>query len=521
MSGDLKDPRTSLPKGTLLAVAGGFVVYSVVPVWLAWNADSQTLIENKNFMFEAALFPSLIYAGVFGATLSSAIGSILTAPRTLQALAMDGVVPRIFAKGAGPSNEPRAGILFSFIIAQAAILLGSLDAIAPILTMFFLATYGFTNLACGLERWAANPSFRPSLAVSPIISLTGAVGCFYVMSIIDLPAMIAATVICGGIYLFVQRSALGATYGDARHGIWAAVVRAALQGLRRVDYHPRNWRPNLLVLGGNPEKRAYLLQLGNAMVQERGIVTYFHLLEGKVQEKVGTRDMLLESLSNKLERDFPNVFYRVDVVDEVYRGAVSVAQSYGLGNFEANTVLVGWPNQAERATDYLQMLRDLSSLDKTLLVLRYDPKRRFGNYRDIHIWWGGFRGNGGMMLLLGYLLTAHYKWKHAKVHVITVVDKEARVSEVEAALRLVLTNARLTAIPRVLVQGEKSVPEVMQDESKAADLVIVGMNLPEASGEDEGYMATNQAFLETLPSTVLVKSGRDFDGEPVLMDENG
>lgn len=125
------------------------------------------------------------------------------------------------------------------------------------------------------------------------------------------------------------------------------------------------------------------------------------------------------------------------------------------------------------------------------------------------------------MLLLGYLLTAHYKWKHAKVHVITVVDKESRVTEVEAALKLVLTNARLNAIPRVLVQGEKSVPEVMQQESKLADLVIVGMNLPEASGEDEGYMATNQAFLETLPSTVLVKSGRDFDGEPVLMDENG
>ena len=126
-----------------------------------------------------------------------------------------------------------------------------------------------------------------------------------------------------------------------------------------------------------------------------------------------------------------------------------------------------------------------------------------------------------MMLLLGYLLNAHYKWRHAKVHVITVVDKVSRVPEVEAALGLVLTNARLNAIPRVIVQGSKSVPEVMQEESKEADLVIVGMNLPAASAEDEAYMATNQAFLETLPSTVLVKSGRDFDGEPVLMDEHG
>lgn len=520
MSGDLKNARESLPKGTLLAVAGGFVVYMVVPCWLAMNADSQTLIENKNFMFEAALIPSLIYAGVFGATISSALGSILTAPRTLQALAMDGIVPRIFAKGSGPSNEPRAGIIFSFLIAEAGILLGSLDAIAPILTMFFLATYGFTNLACGLERWAATPSFRPSLVVSPFISLTGAFGCFYVMSIIDLPAMIASTALCTGIYLFVQRSALGATYGDARHGIWAAVVRAALQGLRRVDYHPRNWRPNLLVLGGNPEKRSYLLQLGNAIVQERGLVTYFHLLEGKVQDKVQVRADLNERLKEKLQRDFPNVFYRVDVVDEVYRGAVSVSQSYGLGTFEANTVLVGWPNQKDRSREYLQMLRDLTSLDKTVLVLRYDPIRRFGNHREIHIWWGGFRGNGGMMLLLGYLLTAHYKWKNATVHVITVVDRESRVEEVETVLRLVLTNARLSAVPKVLVQGARSVPQVMREESQSADLVIVGMKLPKAGDDDEAYMEKNRSFLDGLPSTVLVKSGRDFDGEPVLMDGN-
>ena len=338
------------------------------------------------------------------------------------------------------------------------------------------------------------------------------------MSIIDLPAMIAATLICGGIYFIVQRSALGATYGDARHGIWAAVVRAALQGLRRVDYHPRNWRPNLLVLGGNPEKRSHLLQLGNAIVQERGIVTYFHLLEGKVRDKIGTRQELQEGLREKLLEDFPNVFYRVDVVDEVYRGAVSVSQSYGLGTFEANTVLLGWPNEGERATDYLQMLRDITCLDKTVLVLRYDPLRRFGNYRDIHIWWGGFRGNGGMMLLLGYLLTAHYKWRHAKVHVITVVEKESRVEEVTTALELVLGNARLNAEPRVLVKGNRSVPEVMREESQQADLVIVGMNIPDASDEDESYMSKNKEFLEALPSTVLVRSGRDFEGEPVLMD---
>ena len=122
------------------------------------------------------------------------------------------------------------------------------------------------------------------------------------------------------------------------------------------------------------------------------------------------------------------------------------------------------------------------------------------------------------MLLLGYLLTAHYKWRHAKVHVITVVEKESRVEEVTTALEMVLGNARLNAEPRVLVKGNRSVPEVMREESQQADLVIVGMNIPDASDEDESYMSKNKEFLEALPSTVLVRSGRDFEGEPVLMD---
>ena len=105
--------------------------------------------------------------------------------------------------------------------------------------------------------------------------------------------------------------------------------------------------------------------------------------------------------------------------------------------------------------------RDLIALDKTVMVLRYDPKRRFGNYRRIQIWWG-LRGNGGMMLLLGYLLRAHYKWRNAQAEVMTVVQKESRIPEVKMALQLVLDNARLDAEPKVLVQGDESIPALME-----------------------------------------------------------
>ena len=130
------------------------------------------------------------------------------------------------------------------------ILVGSLDLIAPVLTMFFLATYGVTNLACGLERWADSPSFRPTFKLPAWVSLAGAVACFYVMSIINFPAMLAALAISALLFTYAQRRQLDATWGDARHGIWAALLRGALLQLHRSSYHPINWRPNMIILGG-------------------------------------------------------------------------------------------------------------------------------------------------------------------------------------------------------------------------------------------------------------------------------
>ena len=389
MSGDLKDPRKSIPRGTLAAIAVGFVVYMAFPIWLALNYDNATLTSNTEAVFDLAMVPALIYVGVWGATLSSALGSILTAPRTLQALAKDGLAPRLFGQGYGKGQEPVAGLVLTFVLSQVGIFLGSLDLIAPVLTMFFLATYGVTNIACGLQKWAASPSFRPRFRVAAPISLGGGLACFYVMSIIDLPAMVVALLLCAAIYLVAQRRALGTTYGDARHGIWAALVRSALQRLRRAEFHPQNWRPNLVVFGGNPKKRTYLLRLGNAIVQDRGIITYFHLLKGKIIDLADTRKDLFRSYEPDVAERFPNVFYRVDIAGDIYRGACQIAQSYGVGNFEANTVMLGWPRKIERSEAYVQMLRDLVALDKSLLLVRFDEGRELGQQKQIHVWWGG------------------------------------------------------------------------------------------------------------------------------------
>lgn len=519
MSGDLRDPRKAIPKGTMLAIGAGFIVYILMPIWLAMNATPNALVSNKYIVWEISRFQALIYAGVWGATLSSAVGSILAAPRTLQALAIDDLAPKMFAKGYGPLNEPRLGVLLTFFLAEIGILIGSLDLIAPILTMFFLATYGVTNLACGLENWASSPSFRPTFRVPTWVSMVGALACFYVMSVINLLAMIVALLVCTAIFIHAERRALSTTWGDARHGIWAAMLRTSLLQMHHTDYHPMNWRPNLLILGGNPKKRSYLLEAGGALVQEYGVVSYFHLLTGNVNEYAQRRRDLAATLEGHLTDKYPNVFYRVEIVDNLYKGAVAVAQSYGVGRFEANTVMVGWPNTSDNIEEFVSMLRDLRALERSLLLINYDEQKKFGQYKQIHVWWGGLRGNGSLILLLAYLLQADSRWRNAEVTLYTVIESEAAREGVESNLQTVLEQARLKAGVKVIVRGGHPISSIMHGASSEADLTILGLRLPEGDQSGIEFFERYNQFVESLPTTILVCSARNFEGEPVLFDD--
>lgn len=517
MSGDLRDSRRDLPRGTLAAIAVGLVVYLFMPIYLATHASTHTLITEKDVVWGLSRWPQLIFVGVWGATISSAVGSILTAPRTLQALAQDGLAPAALAAGVGPNNEPRIGMAVTFALAECGILLGNLDVIAPILTMFFLATYGLTNLACGLERWAASPSYRPSFKVSAWVSLGGALACFYVMSIIHLPAMLVALGFCFAIFVVTERRDLDLTYGDARHGLWSALVRAALLNLRKLPFHPGNWRPNLVILGGHPDERPWLLEVGEAIVQRRGMVTYFQLLEGSVAERSTQAAHLQATVEPRLLAEHPTVFYRAEVVPEVFPGAVSVVQSYGVGPFQANTALLGWPREAkgpEHADGYLAMLRDLAQLEKSLFLINWQPSRGLGQRRSIHVWWGGLQGNGGLMLLLAHLLLGDRRWQGADVTVVTVVETETQRAEASRSMSGILEAARLRATVQVLLRRQRPIQDIMSEVSSGADLAILGIGLPD--DEASAFFERMQTMLAAMPTTVLVHSSRNFEGEPVL-----
>ena len=296
MSGDLKDPARSIPRGTLAALGVGYLVYMTLPVILSTRADAQTLMDDPLVMRQIAFWGDAILLGVWGATLSSALGSILGAPRVLQALARDGVLPRrlrILGRGSGEDDEPRIGTVVTLGVALAAVSLGELNLIAPILTMFFLASYFTVNLAAGLEGALRSPSFRPSFRVHWSFSLLGALGCLVVMFLINVVATVVATVVIGGVFLWLESRELRTAWGDVRRGVLLSLARSVLLRLDDDEPDPKNWRPNLLVLSGAPTTRWYQIELARSLTHGRALMTVATVL------KTGAEDPERKS---KLER---------------------------------------------------------------------------------------------------------------------------------------------------------------------------------------------------------------------------
>jgi amino acid transporter len=360
MSGDLEDPGKSIPTGTLAAVGVGYAIYMALPFLLVLNAPAETLVADSLVMRRIAVWGDAILLGVWGATLSSAVGSILGAPRVLQALARDGVLPRPLAflgRGSGEADEPRIGTVVTLALALAAVWLGDLDLIAPVLTMFFLTTYGVVNVAAGLEKFLGSPSFRPRFEVPWVVSLLGAVGCVAVMLLINAVATAVAAAIVLAIFLWLERSGLESAFGDVRRGMWMEITRQGLLHLDRAAPDPRNWRPHALVLTGAPSRRWHLVETADQLGHGRGLLTVATVLPDDLSPE---RRRSMETKVRKYIFDRGvQALVRVTAAPDPYVGAERLVESYGLGPLAPNTVLIGASHREADRARYCELLRSL------------------------------------------------------------------------------------------------------------------------------------------------------------------
>ena len=509
MSGDLKDPKYSIPIGTLSAIGVGLIVYIVLAVFMAYNINSEVLKTDYNILMKMAFFAPVVVAGIWGATLSSALGGILGGPRILQAMSIDKVTPKIFSKGKGENNEPVNALLLVFIIAEAGILIGELDVIARVVSMFYLTAYGFINITYFLESWA-NPDFQPTFKIKRWIGFLGFVASFGVMFKLDMLAMFGALAVVGGLYFWLERKEVKLQSNDVWRSVWENVVN---KGLKQIDAQATeisNWNPNVILFSGASAHQSYLLELSKTVSGRTGIVTNFKLILDKENRKPlkKTEQIVRDEIFNDL-----GIFARQIKVDNIYSGITNIATTFGFSGVEPNTIMMGWPKGLENSLEYSKMTETLLHLDYNLLYLDFDQKTKFGNYQTVDLWWRETDSkNAEMMLNIARFIIASQKWNKTNIRVLFVNNNNVKKEIIKLKISKLVEDLRVNVKIKIINNAveQKAFYDIIEELSGSTDLTLVGIPDYKIEKQAEFILKTNHLF-ENIGSTLLVKAANNFN----------
>jgi len=489
LSGDLRDPRRSIPLGTLGATVTGLVVYVAAVVKLAFSAPPEVLAHEPLVMSQIALWGPIIPIGLACATLSSALGSILVAPRTLQALGGDQVAPTEFANrwlaaGIGGANEPRNAALITSLLAVATAGIGSIDFVARIVSMFFMVTYGSLCAISFLEHFAARPSYRPTFRSKWYLSLLGAVLSLLLMFQMDPGYALLAIVLMGGIYWGLKRSAAGEDdLADIFRGVMTQTTRHFLVQLQRTssERQEHDWRPNLIVVGEHTFERSAPLQLVTWICRRQGFGTYLHLVRGRLDAETYARcerDVIprLVELTEARRSDV--------VVDTLVSPSLrsALAQAFQMPSVTGRrfnaTMLEFALDDPERWLDEMTDGCQLAWQSRTSPLLLRHGERFFGSRRHLHLWltWHDL-DNAPLMILLAYILLGHPDWAEAELRIHAAFPRSeapretARLVEMIREGRLPISLKSLRIVP---TDDAAAYDQLVEERSAGADLVILG-----------------------------------------------
>ncbi len=487
LSGDLKDPGKSIPLGTMLGTLVGLVVYIIVVWKLSASASALDLMEDQLIMSRIAIFGSLVIPiGLAACTSSSALGSMMVAPRTLQAIASDKIFPfrrlnYFLSRGKASSSEPFNASLISFAIALVFVLLGDVNTVAEIISMFFLITYGTLCLSSFLNHFGSPPSYRPRFRSKWYFSLAGFILSVWVMFMINPLYTILAYIIIALIYLFIEYN------NKDKKGLVNIFKGAIFQLNRQLQvYIQKNqsdlddeWRPAAICISPHSFEREKVIELMKWISYKHGFGTYFHFIEGYYSKETNSqaREMLKRLLSS--QRRGKNELYIDTMISPSYTSAVAQAiQTPSISGMENNMIIFEY---AKKHSDELNRILDNVNLARAgnfdvciFGASDFSTKPQNG----IHVWIRRTdEKNTNFMILLGYIIMSHPAWRksHIKIFITSpmaeseVLKEELQERIAEGRLPITLTNIEIVA----LSEGQ-TLQNAVEDNSKSAGLTIIG-----------------------------------------------
>ncbi len=520
MSGDLRNPRKSIPGGTILAVITGVIIYITVPVLISISSKmspEQLANSGVETWTKIAVFGGiLIYPAIWGAILSSGFGSILGGPRVLQALSQDGLAPKFLSK-LSKNGQPLIATWVSGGIALLAVLMGGLNTVAQFVSVLFLTLYVMINMSAVIEKIVADPSFRPTIKVPWFISLLGALGSIGVMFLINPWACMGAIILETALYIYLSGKSLHKRWGDVRAGIWLATIRFSLMKIKSLGKEPRNWRPKILLFVKDINKQINLVKLASWFGQNHGIVTTTKLIIDELDKtNIDIHDEKLKIETVYKENNL-TAFSEIVIVPEFEIGAVSVSQANGIGGVKSNTIMFSWSENHERLVTLQRIIRSVAKVGKSTVLAKLDNTLDPKKENNIDLWWGGQQRNGDLMLILAYLLKLNNDWKEANITIRTVVESEEEKYKMQKKMKLLIPESRIKSDIEIIVNTNKDkISKIIQEYSNESDIVFLGLKITDES-EEEGYANYLNDLTGKLKTVIFVNNPGSTESSPVLL----
>jgi len=488
LSGDLRNPARSIPLGTTTATVIGMITYVFVSWKLKISASPEDLLNNQLIMSKIALYGGIMVPiGLAASTISSALGSVMVAPRTLQALGVDRSFPsrklnNLVAKGKGETNEPFNGSVITCIIAFFFVAIGSVNMVAEIISMFFMVTYGSICLISFLYHFGADPSYRPSFRSRWYISLIGFIMCGWLMFKINAGYAAAALVIMTAIYIFIH------FHHKDRQGIEAIFQGAIFQLSRNLQVYlqkskkigsSQKWRPAVVCVSQNTFERDEAFKLLSWISYKYGFGTYIHLIEGYYSTTSHLEAQeYLKQLIGKSEKEHSNI-YLDTLISPSYTSAIAqVIQLPSISGMDNNMILFEFdkenPENLDQIIDNYSLCR---SGDYEICVL--GSSRKTINLKNgIHIWISRYDiENTNLMILLSYIILGHPDWRKGMIKIFDVC-KEEDLGETRDKLYELVNTGRLPISKKNIEIIKKdqtvSMKDLINERSADAALTLVG-----------------------------------------------
>ncbi|XP_056603863.1 solute carrier family 12 member 3-like [Triplophysa dalaica] len=546
ISGDLKEPEVAIPKGTLMAIFCTTISYLAISSTvgacmvrdasgnmndslllnstedcyglgcsLGWNFTkceqshdcSYGLANNFQAMIQVSGFGPLIYAGIFAATLSSALAFLVSAPKVFQCLCKDNIYPYIgfFAKGYGKNSEPLRAYLLCFVIALCFILIAELNTIAPLISNFFLCAYALINFSCFHASITNSPGWRPLFRYySPWVALFGAVVSVVLMFLLTWWAALITFGVIIFLFGYVAYKKPEVNWGSSvQAGTYNMALSSSLS-LAGVEDHVKNYRPQCLVLTGTPTTRPALVDFVGSFTKNVSLMICGNILQG--EEKTAYTAANTVSWFNQRK---VRSFYTALEAASLREGTQHLLQACGLGKLKPNVLVMGFKTNWQESTphgidDYINTIYDSFDSNHGVCVLRMmdgldmrdelqaevnltfeadeandsqqqnsdanldidDTKKIANNQiktvfqttqgkKTIDIYW--ISDDGGLTLLVPYLLTRRKRWRSSKVRVF-IIGQQQTMEEDRKEMMTLLQHFRLDVHDVIVVTDGEQPP---------------------------------------------------------------